>query len=287
MPAARRCGERVWRIGVIRSRARTKRRRSSCEGKRLLKRIVILISAAAATWCVARRRPAAYRSRGGQQQSRGTRAGSRTLARHSGDRHRSPLYADRETFDAALREAIDAHSPDLVVLRGLHAHTHRALRASLRGPARQHPSSLRPCSPACTRIARARGRHAHPTAARSIRHADARSRAHRGAAAVPVHEDDDEDTLAARVLREEHRIYRRRCAGSAKTGSRSVRTGAVAVRGAPPAEGALVSPTLDARHGARIAPDMLRTTALILCMVTGAPPRSPRRRPSRPLMTCG
>ena len=155
-------------------------------------------------------------------------------------------YADRIAFDAALRAAIDAHSPDLVVLAGfmriltepfVHHYSGRLINI--------HPSLL-PLFP---------GLHTHRRAL------EAGMRIHGCTvhfvtptldhgpivvqAAVPVHEDDDEDTLAARVLREEHRIYpqavRWFCEDRLALGA----DGRVAVRGVPSAEGALVCPPLD------------------------------------------
>ena len=117
-------------------------------------------------------------------------------------------YADRAAFDNALRAAIDAHTPDLVVLAGfmrvlgddfVRHYTGRLLNI--------HPSLL-PSFP---------GLHTHQRAL------EAGVRAHGATvhfvtpeldggpiviqAVVPVLPGDDEDQLAARVLAEEHRIY--------------------------------------------------------------------------------
>src|SRR6266542_4541145 len=67
-------------------------------------------------------------------------------------------------------------------------------------------------------------------------------------AAVPVHDDDTAETLAARVLKAEHRIYplalRLVAEGRAKMiGGRCL------IEGAPPAEGALIVPQAEDKHG--------------------------------------
>jgi len=117
-------------------------------------------------------------------------------------------FTSREDFDAALAEAIDAHKPDLVVLAGF-------MRVLTDGFVRRyhgrllniHPSLL-PAFP---------GLHTHRRAL------EAGVRVHGATvhfvtptldcgpaviqAVVPVRPDDDEDSLAARVLKQEHRIY--------------------------------------------------------------------------------
>lgn len=117
-------------------------------------------------------------------------------------------YADREAFDAALADTIEAHAPDLVVLAGF-------MRVLTDGFVRRfegrllniHPSLL-PSFP---------GLHTHRRAL------EAGVRVHGATvhfvtpaldcgpvviqAVVPVIAGDDEEHLAARVLVEEHRIY--------------------------------------------------------------------------------
>ncbi|MEJ7139102.1 phosphoribosylglycinamide formyltransferase [Amphibiibacter pelophylacis] len=116
----------------------------------------------------------------------------------------------RAAFEAALREAIDAHAPDLVVLAGfmrilgadfVQHYAGRMLNI--------HPSLL----PAFT------GLHTHRRAieagcrlAGSTVHIVTPELDHGpivAQAAVPVLPGDDEDRLAARVLRAEHVIYPR------------------------------------------------------------------------------
>jgi phosphoribosylglycinamide formyltransferase-1 len=117
-------------------------------------------------------------------------------------------FADRAAFDAALAETIDGYRPDLVVLAGfmrvlsddfVHHYAGRLINI--------HPSLL-PAFP---------GLHTHRRAL------EAGVRVHGATvhfvtptldcgpiviqAAVPVRADDDEASLAARVLAQEHRIY--------------------------------------------------------------------------------
>lgn len=117
-------------------------------------------------------------------------------------------YADRTAFDNALAAAIDEYAPDLLVLAGFM----RILTAGFVDHYRDrmlniHPSLL----PAFT------GLHTHRRALEAgvkvhgcsvhfvtaeLDHGPIVAQA-----AVPVLDDDDEDTLAARVLAQEHRIY--------------------------------------------------------------------------------
>jgi len=117
-------------------------------------------------------------------------------------------YPDRESFDAALAAAIDRYQPDLVVLAGF----------------------MRILTP--NFVARYQGRliNIHPSLLPAYGGLDTHARAlHDGVkihgctvhfvtsdldhgpiiiqAAVPVLMDDTPETLAARVLREEHRVY--------------------------------------------------------------------------------
>ncbi|QID18292.1 phosphoribosylglycinamide formyltransferase [Nitrogeniibacter mangrovi] len=117
-------------------------------------------------------------------------------------------YPDRERFDAALAEAIDRHTPDLVVLAGfMRVLTADFVRHYAGRLINIHPSLL----PAFG------GLHTHRRAL------EAGVRVHGATvhyvtpeldcgpivvqAVVPVLPDDTEAELAARVLAEEHRIY--------------------------------------------------------------------------------
>lgn len=117
-------------------------------------------------------------------------------------------FADRVAFDAALAEAIDAFAPDLVVLAGF-------MRILSEGFVRRyegrliniHPSLL-PAFP---------GLHTHRAALdEGVRihgctvHFVTPALDHGPVvvqAAVPVLDSDDEASLAARVLAQEHRVY--------------------------------------------------------------------------------
>lgn len=117
-------------------------------------------------------------------------------------------FPDRTAFEAALRERIDAYAPDLVVLAGFMRVLSADFVAHYQGRMLNiHPSLL----------PKFRGLHTH---ARAIA---AGERKH-GASVhfvtreldngpvilqvgVPVLPTDDPDTLATRVLKQEHRIY--------------------------------------------------------------------------------
>lgn len=117
-------------------------------------------------------------------------------------------FTDRAAFDAALADLIDAHAPHLIVLAGFMRILTDGFIARYAGRIMNiHPSLL----PAFT------GLHTHRQAlAAGVRvhgctvHLVTRV-LDQGPiivqAAVPVLADDTEDTLSARVLREEHRIY--------------------------------------------------------------------------------
>lgn len=117
-------------------------------------------------------------------------------------------HASREAFDAALALAIDAHGPSLVVLAGFM----RILGAAFvqryeRRLLNIHPSLL-PAFPGLDTHRRAlqagckvAGATVHFVTA-ALDHGPIVMQA-----AVPVMPDDDQSTLAARVLAAEHRIY--------------------------------------------------------------------------------
>ncbi|MBX3679184.1 phosphoribosylglycinamide formyltransferase [Cognatazoarcus halotolerans] len=117
-------------------------------------------------------------------------------------------YGSREAFDAALAAAIDAHEPDLVVLAGFMRVLSDGFVEHYAGRLMNIHPSLLPSFP---------GLHTHRRAL------EAGVRIHGATvhfvtatldcgpiviqAAVPVTSGDDEASLAAKVLREEHRIY--------------------------------------------------------------------------------
>jgi phosphoribosylglycinamide formyltransferase-1 len=117
-------------------------------------------------------------------------------------------FADRESFDAALAEAIDAYGPDLVVLAGF-------MRVLSDGFVRRfagrliniHPSLLPSFQGLHThQRALAEGVRVHGCTVHFVTPA-----LDRGPiivqAVVPVVDGDDEASLAARVLAQEHAIY--------------------------------------------------------------------------------
>ena len=156
-------------------------------------------------------------------------------------------FADRSAFDSALAAEIDRHKPDFIVLAGfMRVLTEAFVTRYLGRMINIHPSLL-PSFP---------GLHTHQRAL------EAGVRVHGctvhfvtpgldsgpiiAQAAVPVLSSDDEATLAARVLAEEHRIYpqviRWLCEGNVQWADNAVYYGndAYSMR-------ALISPALDDR----------------------------------------
>jgi phosphoribosylglycinamide formyltransferase-1 len=119
-------------------------------------------------------------------------------------------FTSREAFDTALAEAIDRFEPDLVVLAGFMRILGEAFVRRYEGRMLNIHPSLLPSFP---------GLHTHQRAI------EAGCKAHGATvhfvtpaldhgplvaqAVVPVLPDDTEDTLAARVLQQEHRMYPR------------------------------------------------------------------------------
>jgi len=117
-------------------------------------------------------------------------------------------YAGREAFDAALAECIDAFAPDLVVLAGFMRILTEGFVSHYEGRLLNIHPSLLPAFP---------GLHTHQKAI------DEGVRVHGCTvhfvtpaldhgpvviqAVVPVLDEDSEDTLAARVLAQEHKVY--------------------------------------------------------------------------------
>lgn len=155
-------------------------------------------------------------------------------------------YADRDSFDTALAQAIDAFHPDFVVLAGFM----RILTAAF--------------------VARYHGRliNIHPSLLPAYGGLDTHARAlHDGVkihgctvhfvtpdldhgpiiiqAAVPVLYRDTERTLAARVLREEHRIYPQAIRWLCKAQIELSANGQVIFRHRKQTSHALISPGLE------------------------------------------
>ncbi len=117
-------------------------------------------------------------------------------------------YSGREAFDAALAEAIDAYNPGLVALAGFMRILGESFVNRYLGRLMNVHPSLLPAFP---------GLHTHEQALREgvkIHGCTVHfvtSQLDRGPiiiqAAVPVLPGDSEETLAARVLQQEHRIY--------------------------------------------------------------------------------
>ena len=118
------------------------------------------------------------------------------------------VFPGREAFDAALGDAIEAYQPDLVVMAGFMrlltpgfirrfagrmVNIHPALLPAFAGLDTHTRAIQRGCRVhGCTVHYVTEGMDEGPIIAQ---------------AAVPVLPDDDADTLAARVLAEEHRLY--------------------------------------------------------------------------------
>ena len=118
------------------------------------------------------------------------------------------LYRDRESFDAAMAEAIDAYSPDLVVLAGFMRILSDGFVAHYEGRLINIHPSLLPSFPGLHTHQRALddGVRVHGCTAHfvtpTLDHGPIVVQA-----AVPVLDGDDATVLAARVLEQEHRIY--------------------------------------------------------------------------------
>ena len=116
-------------------------------------------------------------------------------------------YADRHAFDAALAAAIDASEPDLVVLAGFMRVLGAAFVARYAGRMLNIHPSLLPAYPGLHthRRALADGVRIHGCTVHFVT-ADVDHGPIVVQGAVAVHADDDEATLAARVLAVEHRL---------------------------------------------------------------------------------
>jgi phosphoribosylglycinamide formyltransferase-1 len=142
-------------------------------------------------------------------------------------------FADREAYDRALGDLVEGYAPQLVVLAGFMRILSDEFVLRFSGRMLNIHPSLLPRYP---------GLHTHR---RALEAGDAEH----GAsvhfvtpeldggpvvlqARVPVLPGDDEDTLAARVLREEHVIYPR-CVGWFAAGRLALRDGAVWLDGKP------------------------------------------------------
>jgi len=157
-------------------------------------------------------------------------------------------HASREAFDAALADEIDRHAPDLIVLAGFMRILGEHFARRYQGRVMNIHPSLLPAFP---------GLHTHRRAL------DAGCRVHGCTvhfvtpaldngpiiiqAAVPVRPDDDEDTLAARVLAQEHIVYPQAVRWFVEGRLRLAEDGRVHLAGEQTMAGALLSPLPDAR----------------------------------------
>ncbi|MBL0352631.1 MAG: phosphoribosylglycinamide formyltransferase [Dechloromonas sp.] len=151
-------------------------------------------------------------------------------------------FADRHAFDAALGECIDGFAPDLVVLAGFMRILGDGFVRHYAGRLMNIHPSLLPAFP---------GLHTHRRAlAEGVRihgctvHFVTPALDHGPIiiqAAVPVLDGDDEATLAARVLRQEHRIYPQAVRWFA-AGRLRLDGGRVRLAGEPVADAVLVAP---------------------------------------------
>jgi phosphoribosylglycinamide formyltransferase-1 len=119
-------------------------------------------------------------------------------------------FPTRDAFDAALREAIDRFAPDLVVLAGFMRILTPALVEHYAGRMLNIHPSLLPSFPglATHRQALDSGVKVHGATVHFVT-AELDHGPIVAQAAVDVLPDDTEETLAARVLVQEHRIYPR------------------------------------------------------------------------------
>jgi phosphoribosylglycinamide formyltransferase 1 len=117
-------------------------------------------------------------------------------------------FAERDAFDAALAECIDGFAPDLVVLAGFMRILSDGFVRHYAGRLMNIHPSLLPAFPGLHTHRRAleEGVRIHGCTVHfvtpALDHGPVIIQA-----AVPVLDCDDEATLAARVLRQEHRIY--------------------------------------------------------------------------------
>jgi phosphoribosylglycinamide formyltransferase-1 len=117
-------------------------------------------------------------------------------------------FDSREAFDDALAKAIDRYTPELVVLAGFMRILSDGFVRRYEGRLLNIHPSLLPAFPGLHTHRRAldEGVKVHGCTAHFVT-----TQLDRGPiiiqAAVPVRPDDTEQTLAARVLRQEHRIY--------------------------------------------------------------------------------
>ena len=155
-------------------------------------------------------------------------------------------YAARADFDAALAAEIDAFKPGLVVLAGFMRILTDAFVTRYAGRLINIHPALLPAFPGLNTHRRAleAGVRVHGCTVHFVT-PDLDGGPIIAQTAVPVAADDTEESLAARVLVEEHRLYpqvvRWLCEGRVRLAA----DGRVTVAGTTPATGSLASPPLD------------------------------------------
>ncbi|MCG6871263.1 MAG: phosphoribosylglycinamide formyltransferase [Gammaproteobacteria bacterium] len=117
-------------------------------------------------------------------------------------------YPDRESYDRALTDRIDAAAPDLVILAGFMRILGPVFVDHYEGRLMNIHPSLLPAYPGLETHARvlAAGETEHGCSVHFVTR-DVDSGPIIIQARVPVHTNDTPDSLAARVLEQEHRIY--------------------------------------------------------------------------------
>jgi len=155
-------------------------------------------------------------------------------------------FPDRAAFDAALASAIDVHLPDLVVLAGFMRILTDDFVARYAGRLMNIHPSLLPAFPGLQthHHALAAGVRIHGCTVHFV------TPALDGGpiivqAAVPVQPGDSEETLAARVLREEHRIYPQAIRWFCEGRLALAADGKAIVQSARPPENVLVCPVVE------------------------------------------
>ncbi|HUO44314.1 MAG TPA: phosphoribosylglycinamide formyltransferase [Burkholderiales bacterium] len=155
-------------------------------------------------------------------------------------------HADRATFETMLAQTIDIFTPDLIVLAGfMRILTGTFVERYAGRIVNIHPSLL-PAFPGLHthRAALAAGVKLHGCTVHFVT-----PQVDFGPiivqAAVPVLPGDSEDTLAARVLAQEHRIYPQALRWFCEGRLALTHAGAVEIRHARNTDGALLSPALD------------------------------------------
>jgi len=155
-------------------------------------------------------------------------------------------FADREAFDAALAASIDRHQPDLVVLAGfMRVLTPGFVRHYADRMINVHPALL-PAFPGLHthRRALAAGVKLHGCTVHYVTpEVDVGPIIIQ--AAVPVLPEDSEQTLAARVLEQEHRIFPQALRWIAEGRVSIGETGMVSIAGLADPVAPLISPGLE------------------------------------------